>query len=864
MRDRIRDRRLITLIGPGGIGKTALARAVVDACATDFGEGARVVDLTRVDTAEAVRESIAAQLGYSSFTAMLEAPGDRSVLILADNCEHVVDAAADAVEQLLAECQMPTVLATSRIALEVPGEVVVPVAPLTLPPKGTVDAAAVDLFVARARDASADVEPSEEVAELCRRLDGVPLAIELAAARARAMTPAEMLARLDAGLDVLHRPRRRGASRHQSLRAAIGWSYELLDSEEQAMFARLSVFSGPFTAALAHAVAARDGTTEAHTQDLLDRLVAASVVVAEVSGPATWYRELETLRAFAREQLERRGERDEAEDRFVDHVVARALGIIEGGAASWSHAALAELLSMYDNIAAAIRWCVANDDLPGRALVLSAVLWGVVHQAHTEEIGGLVEQVLDRWPDTDDPLRPDAVATAATCRYMLGDHERAVAMAEAALASAGTSPYAPVTLRRAIAQSRRATGDTAGAAAMFAAAADEARRAKLVALAVEADAARAHILADIGDITTAVQLAAKAQADARAAGSDVAAAWALAVEGSIRLRVDVGEATAVLEAALEASRALPYDAGIAVSLRCLALAALASGDHREASVRTLELLAKVLERGSTSELRMVLDPASAILDRVGRRAAAANLAATALSLPVVSITASVGHELFPCDPTGGTVLSVRDAILTTRAELTAVTGGQPDPPPVAPAASDERVGVFRRAGDYWEIGFSGELATVQATKGMDDLTSLLRQPGREVHCLDLVGAAVEQGSTGEALDAPARRAYEERVRELQAELDGAEADHDRSRAEKLQDELDAVVDQLTAALGLHGRGREQGASAERARSTVTQRIRSTIRRIEAVHPRLGRHLQAAIRTGTFCAYEPEEPVRWQT
>jgi hypothetical protein len=239
---------------------------------------------------------------------------------------------------------------------------------------------------------------------------------------------------------------------------------------------------------------------------------------------------------------------------------------------------------------------------------------------------------------------------------------------------------------------------------------------------------------------------------------------------------------------------------------------------------------------------------------------AADLAATALSLPVVSITASVGHELFPPDPAGGRVLRIRDAILVTRAELNAVAAGGEPPAPAADAG--ERTGVFRRTGDFWEIGLGDVVATVRTGKGMDDLAALLRAPGREVHCLELMGTAVDERGTGEVIDATARRAYEQRVRDLQRELDEAEDDNDRGRAERARVELDAVVDELTAALGLGHRTRTAGGAAERARSAVTQRVRGTIRRIDKVHPPLGRHLRASVRTGTFCSYAPEDPVRW--
>jgi predicted ATPase len=861
--DRLRDRRLVTLVGPGGIGKTVLAREAVRRSQGDFGEGSRVVDMTRVDSADAVRESLANQLGYTSFQALLDAPGDHSVLVLVDNCEHVAQAVADGIAALLDACQMPTVLATSRSALELPGETVVPVGPLTLPPVGVLEAPAVDLFVQRARDAGSDIEASEVVAELCRRLDGVPLAIELAAARTRAMAAAEILDRLAGGIDVLDRPRRRSARRHQSLRAAIGWSYDLLDHDERGLFERLSVFPGPFTAALAHEVAGESGTTVADTQDLLDRLVSASLVAADPAGDTTWYRELETLRAFARDRLDHSGERRAMEVRFVDHVVARVAAIIEHSAANWSETGLAELLTLYDNITATLRWCLRDDADPGRAFLLVAALWGVVHQAHTEEIGSLAEQVLDRWSDADDPRRADAVATAATCRYMLGDLDGGRVLAEAALATADASPYAPVTLRRAIAQACRASGDPETASTWFAAAAGEARRRGLGALAAEAEAARAQILADLGQVDEGLRLVAEARAEATAGGSEVAATWALCVEGSILLRSEVAQAVTVLEGALATGRRLGYAGATSAALRSLALAEVCRRDELAAARRVLELLDELLARGSTYELRMVFDVAAVVLARAGRRTVAADLTATALTLPVVSITASVGHELFPPDASGGHVLTSRDAIRTARAELAAIAAGTAEAAPSPIEAPSERVGVLRRNGDLWEIGYGGEQAAVRASKGLADIARLVAAPGREIHCLDLVGADVEERDTGEVLDAAARQAYEQRVRDLQADLEDAEAAHDRGRAEQTRAEMDAVVDELTSALGLGGRPRRRGGSAERARSTVTQRVRATIRHLDTVHPRLARHLRAAIRTGTFCAYEPEDPVRWR-
>jgi hypothetical protein len=172
--------------------------------------------------------------------------------------------------------------------------------------------------------------------------------------------------------------------------------------------------------------------------------------------------------------------------------------------------------------------------------------------------------------------------------------------------------------------------------------------------------------------------------------------------------------------------------------------------------------------------------------------------------------------------------------------------------------------VLVRVGERWDVGFAGMHVSLNASKGMEDLAQLLAHPGREFHCLDLAGAAVHETAIDEVLDATARRRYEERVRELQAEADEADAHHDRGRAERAHAELDALVDHLTAALGLGDKARRSGGTVERARTAVTHRLRATMRRISNVHPQLGRHLDASITTGIYCCYRPERPTSWRT
>ena len=155
------------------------------------------------------------------------------------------------------------------------------------------------------------------------------------------------------------------------------------------------------------------------------------------------------------------------------------------------------------------------------------------------------------------------------------------------------------------------------------------------------------------------------------------------------------------------------------------------------------------------------------------------------------------------------------------------------------------------------------MVSVRRSKGLDDVIRLIEADGREVHCLDLAGAAAEESSTGPVLDDTARRSYERRIRELQEDIEDAERDHDLARRYRHQVELDALIDHLTAAVGVGNKTRSAGGTVERARSAVTHRIRAAIRQLEKLHPNLSRHLRHAINTGAYCSYRPEQPTTWR-
>jgi hypothetical protein len=246
-----------------------------------------------------------------------------------------------------------------------------------------------------------------------------------------------------------------------------------------------------------------------------------------------------------------------------------------------------------------------------------------------------------------------------------------------------------------------------------------------------------------------------------------------------------------------------------------------------------------------------------------------DLVATAATLPD---TNPIVLRLPPVEPAGvgADVLSRPDATRLARgglAEVRAADGRGPqdaDAPRVSadPPGADGPAAVFRRAGEVWEVRFEELTVHLSPSKGMDDLAALLEHPGREIHCLELAGAAVEEPAMGEVIDAQARRHYEARIRDLHEEIDEADAAHDLARAERARSELDILVEHLTTAVGLGGRGRRHGGTTERARSAVTHRVRAAIRRIAAAHPALGEHLGATVATGTYCCYRPATPVRW--
>jgi predicted ATPase/DNA-binding SARP family transcriptional activator len=382
VRAAVAQHRLVTLIGPGGAGKTRLALAVAHAEAER--EPAWLVELSDVTDPSIVPLEVARALGVASSPEPLEGVrlhvGHRNGLVVLDTCEHLLDACASLVHRLLRTCPSLHVLATSRAALGIAGEVVWPVPPLGLPRHdASVDEArdsdAVTLFVERARAARPDFELDDSnaaaVAAICRSLDGLPLAIELAAARTAVLSPAAIVERLDDRFAVLRRPGRAGERRQQSLRATIAWSIDLLDPHQQVFFRRLSAFAGRFTLPAAAAVAAHDLPCD--PLDLLTVMVERSLVVTD--GDDT-YRMLDSLRAYAATALEAEpADRDATFERMARWMAAWVCAVEPDLRGPDQEATVAQLRIHKPNLRAALEWCWSRGDRVLGARLAASLGW---------------------------------------------------------------------------------------------------------------------------------------------------------------------------------------------------------------------------------------------------------------------------------------------------------------------------------------------------------------------------------------------------------------------------------------------------------------------------------------------------------
>jgi predicted ATPase len=376
----LRAARLVTLTGVGGVGKTRLAVQVAAEVSLDYPDGTWLIELAAVGDAAATGHAVAGALGVAQQPGLTieqsvaAALSRRRLLLVLDNCEHLIDAAAALAHDIVTHCPQVTVLATSREALMIDGEQIWPVPSLGF--RDGIASPAVTLFVERARAVVPQFElgaGADAVSEICRRLDGIPLAIELAAARIRVMSPAEIRTRLDERFRLLTGGSRRALERHQTLRHAVQWSFDLLTPAERLLLVRCSVFAGGFTLEAAEQVGGGGAVETADVLDLLDSLVRKSLVTAERAGEMTRYGLLETIRQFAEEQAAAIGENDALRLRHAQFFVGdsnRHFAIWRSPQQIVAHRWVEHEM---DNLRAAFRWAAEREEVEIAAQIASNI-----------------------------------------------------------------------------------------------------------------------------------------------------------------------------------------------------------------------------------------------------------------------------------------------------------------------------------------------------------------------------------------------------------------------------------------------------------------------------------------------------------
>src|SRR4051812_13750980 len=442
--------RVVTVTGAGGVGKTRLATEVAWRVRGHYSDGAWLCELAAAREPSAVAEVVAATLsvaprpGMSVAESVVDYLRPKSLLLVVDNCEHQLDAVWDLVSAVVRAAPGVQVLATSREGLGVEGEQIIPLRSLSVPPETADDDAvarsdAVQLFAGRATAADPGftiASCAAAVAEICRRLDGIPLAIELAAARTVAMRPAEIADALDERFRLLTGGRRSTVQRHQTLRGAVDWSYALLTDTERAVFDRLGVFAGTFDLDSMAAVVVDDDLTAWDARDAIAGLVAKSmVVIDDATGDASRYRLLETLREYAADRLDEAGTADAWRRRHAAYCSELAARVGPGLAGPDEFPSRARMRADADNLRAAVTWSLDARD-PADHEYAVAIIAALAYESN----GGLdlpISEWAERALDAAEHSTPDrryAVLGAATWAHVsAGRFERARELALTAL-----------------------------------------------------------------------------------------------------------------------------------------------------------------------------------------------------------------------------------------------------------------------------------------------------------------------------------------------------------------------------------------------------------------------------------------------
>lgn len=586
IRERLVATRLLTLVGTGGVGKTRLALEVASGALDQFPDGAWLVELATISEPALATQAVATLLDLpeqpdcSPLVTLSDALRSQTILLVLDTCEHLIGPCSELAERLLCTCPGLRILATSREPLGIAGETVWEVSPLSVPDPGAAlpvarlaQFEAAQLFVARAEAVvhafSVTERNASAIARICRQLDGIPLALELAATWVKTLAVDQIAARLDDRFRLLTGGSRTAAPRQQTLRGAIAWSYDLLRQDEQTLFARLAVFAGTCSLEAVEAVCANDGIEEVDILGLLARLVDVSLVTAEQLGEQKRYRLLESLRAYGREHLVTSGAAERTYRRHAQFYLALAEAaeakLWGPDAAIW----LERLEVEHDDLRAALRWSVGRGEAE-IALRLAAALsrfWQI--RGHLGEGLLWLARALTWTAGIEPATQARALDAAGRLASDQGDYERAVGFHDQALAL------------------RRELGERRG-----------------IALALNNLGVVAQFQGDHG---RAIALHEESLGIFREMGDEQGVGLTFLTLGVMaQLRGEIERATAWCEEALGHFRRLDDQHGVAASLNNLGNLASAHGDHAAAAACYAESLDLFRVRGERREVAACL------------------------------------------------------------------------------------------------------------------------------------------------------------------------------------------------------------------------------------------------------------------
>ena len=652
--------RLLTLTGAGGSGKTRLALEIARDFVGTYPDGVWLVELATLSKPELAPQAVAAAIGVPEQAGrplndtLADYLRSKSLLLVLDNCEHLVDGAARLADTLLSTCLNLKIMATSREPLGVPGEAVWLVPPLSLPGADGESAVqdlmrseAVRLFVDRARSRLPDFELKREtagaVASVCLKLDGIPLAIELATAQIGALAVEQIAERLEDSLKLLTGGARTVDPRQQTLRATLDWSHGLLSGQEKVVFRHLSAFSGGFTLEAAEEVCAGEGIEKSEVLDLLSHLVDKSLVLVTGRRGEARYRLLETVRQYASERLESEGEEEAVRQHhalfFLELAERAEPELSKAGQATW----LDRLENDLDNLRTAVGWFRKSGQRQAH-LRLAGTLWRFCYlHGHYEEGRGWLEGALARGGDAPPSARAKALLGAGILAFLQCEYDHARVRLEEALAL-----YRTLGDERGVASASQTLGSIARERGDYAR--SEALHGESLTLwrKLGDEAGEARSLNYLGFVAwlqqkheRARELCEETLVRFRGLGDNEVIAWALISLGSSALYAgDRRRARALLDESLALSREVGYKEGVAWSLNQLGVLAHREGDHRRAADQLRESLEIHRNLGDRWRAASVLEGlaeafcAQGHLEPAARLFGAAEAVREAISVPV--------------------------------------------------------------------------------------------------------------------------------------------------------------------------------------------------------------------------------------